>query len=130
MLEILDIFDEFETVIPHLYENTKKFLRKLELFIDIEKYAFYVIYNLLNQEGLLPDFKTKLSITNYFSELPEKFSLGNGSLRFLIDILSNDIDFFDSKKISLSVIKNLIDFIRLITIKEKDRILNSISILN
>ncbi len=129
VLEVIDIFDEFETVIPFLYENTKKFLEKLELFNDIEKYAFYVIFNLFYAEGLLPDFKNKESFINYFLELSEKFILGDGSKRFLIDIISNNMDFFDSKKISNSVIKNLLDFIKLITIKEKNRELNSISIL-
>ncbi|MCX7820772.1 MAG: DNA repair protein RecO [Brevinematales bacterium] len=129
VLEILDIFNEFETLVPYLYENTKNFLEKLDLYSDIEKYAFYVIFNPFNSEGFLLDFKNKESFFNYFSELPEKFTLGNGSLRFLIDVISNQIDFFESKKISPSVTKNLLDLIKLITIKEKNKVIHSFSIL-
>ncbi len=128
LLEIVDLFIEYDVNLPFLYKNFLFVIETINKGIDFEKYVFYLIFNLFKEEGIIPDFRSDDIIKNFLIELNSNFSIGSGSKRFLIDIFSNDINFIDDKKISSSVIRNLIDLISLIVKNEKNLELNSFSI--
>ncbi|MGC8765292.1 MAG: DNA repair protein RecO [Brevinematia bacterium] len=132
-LEIIDNFvaTGFEASLPVTFSNTLNFLKKIEAQNDVEKYAFFLIFNLLNTEGILPDFTTEDALETFTKELNiRNFSLGSGARKFVVDILKiKDINLLDNKKVSNSVIINLLELVSLIVKAEKDIELSSLSII-
>jgi len=123
ILEILDIFSDGDINVEKIFVSLYLTLDKIEMSNDIEKYVFYFIFRLLNDEGILPNFNIKKDIYSYLNEIKAKnFSLGDGTKRFLTDVIAVEkIEFLDRKKLSLSVIINIIDLLSLIVRHYKNR---------
>lgn len=96
-----------------------------------EKYSIYFIIKLLEAEGLLPGFKIPDDYSIFKTDIEKSgFKLGNGSIRLIKDIAASpDLAFMDDKKISRSVIINLLDLISLLISSNYDKKINSLSMI-
>ncbi len=131
IFEITNIFLEYSYPALNFFNLTTRILEKLDQKTEVEKYAFYLIFNLFKIEGILPDFSNEKSINSYLKELQGKnFSLGNGTKRFITDVLNEEnCEFLDRKRISPSVITNTLELISLIVKHEKNVELSSPAII-
>jgi len=130
LLEVVDIFLDFEELLPSsLFDNIVFSFEMLDKENEYEKYVFYTIFHFFKDEGILPSISNIEILSTYLDEAKKNFTIGDGSKRFIIDILEiNDIKQIRSKKISNSVINNLLDFISIIVEKERKVKINSLNL--
>ena len=100
-----------------LFLNT---LDEIEIKEDFEKYAFFFILSVLKNEGIMPyhlydrhnddEEKIRENIIQDISKV--NFKLGSGTARFIKDVQNQGSpDFLSLKKLSPSVISNLLEYI-------------------
>jgi recombinational DNA repair protein (RecF pathway) len=78
-------------------------------------YFLRMIFLLLRSEGVLPD--NEETAENLQAIFSSKFSLGNGTVRFLNDcFLHGNASCMDGKKLSPRVVQNLLDYLRKLTL--------------
>jgi DNA repair protein RecO len=99
-----------------LFQILLELMERINQTNDVEKYSFYFITKFFKTEGFLPSFQSMQDYRIFMEDLEKAdFRLGNGTIRFINDIYnSSSMDFLGPKKISPSVIENLISFISLI----------------
>jgi hypothetical protein len=131
IFEILSVMLQKEEPLP-VFGLLLGIMDRLDNTDEPEKYSIYFIIVLLRTEGLLPSFQTPGDYIIFRADLEKSgFRLGNGSIRLIKDIGGSSSPFFmDDKKISRSVISNMLEFISIIIMMNYDREINSLKMIN
>jgi DNA repair protein RecO len=109
LFEVLNTFLGKECPFP-LFSLLLETLDKMELQEESEKYVFALLIYFLQKEGFMPFLEEENDFQQTLKDLSKDgFTIGNGTLSFIRDVQSeNKIDFLDSKRLSPSVIENLL----------------------
>lgn len=114
------------------YDLLIETLKKIESKPRPEKYALSFLYDLLRSEGIFPEYSQGFGeqINHYLVKTGKTdFALGNGSLRFIKDSESVGIDYWDNKELSISVMKNLVELLEIVTLSEYEKKLLSTELI-
>lgn len=114
------VFEILETALSKdepfgLYAQLSDTMDLAERSADSGKYFLHFVFSFFRSEGILPETeKLTETLQGLFRS---DFVLGNGSARFLEDVLQhNDTAYLAGKQLSPSVKRNLIELIRLLAL--------------
>ncbi len=118
-----------------LFGKLLSVMDKMEKCEDFKKYVFYLSLKIIKNEGILPYYQRleNNNPQNHYRTGYEKFrlKLGSGTMRFLYDIEEmSDPEQLESKKLSDSVLADLMKLIAIIITDHTGKELSSLSLIN